>query len=303
MISEFLINKLNEYGDIERNAPLCKHTTFKIGGECACVVYPKNEICLTSIIKILNENKIDFKIFGKGSNILASDDFYDGIIIQLDRYFTDFYFEEDGTCVAQSGTSIILLAHEAMKRSLSGLEFASGIPGTIGGAVFMNAGAYRYDMATIMSEVYLWRDGKCEWVSASELDLSYRHSIFQKERDWIILGAKFQLMLGDQKEIKDLVDSRRKRRIDSQPLNYPCAGSIFRNPSDFPAWKLIEDIGLRGKRIGGAMVSEKHANFIVNVGGATANDVAQLASLIQKEVKEKYDIDLMMEVERFNWHD
>lgn len=296
-----LENKLKEYGDVETQAPLHKHTTFRIGGSCAYLIYPKNEICLTRILEILKEEQIPYKIFGKGSNILVSDDDYDGAVICLDRYFTDFSFEEDGTCVAQSGTSIILLAHEAMKESFSGLEFASGIPGTIGGAIFMNAGAYRSDMSQIVKEVYVWHDEICEWIDANKLDFSYRHSVFQQHRDWIILGAKLQLIQGDQLEIKDLMDSRRKRRMDSQPLNFPCAGSVFRNPDDVPAWKLIEDLGLRGKRIGGAMVSQKHANFIVNAGGATSQDVMELAQLIQKEVKEKFGIELRMEVEMFNW--
>ncbi|MEG0265893.1 MAG: UDP-N-acetylmuramate dehydrogenase [Erysipelotrichaceae bacterium] len=303
MKNEIIINKLKQYGDVDCDVALSKHTTFRIGGICDYMVYPKNEICLTSILKICKEYEIPYKILGKGSNLLASDAAYHGAIISLDRFFTEFYFEEDGTCVAQSGTSIILLAHEAMKRSLSGLEFASGIPGTVGGALFMNAGAYRSDMAAILKEAYVLRDDECVWVSAVDLELSYRHSIFQRERDWIILGGKFQLTLGDQIEIKELVDARRKRRMDSQPLNYPCAGSVFRNPDDVPAWKLIEDIGLRGKQIGGAMISCKHANFIVNVGGATASDVMALIELVQKEIRDKYHIELKLEVEKFNWPD
>ncbi|MEF9962139.1 MAG: UDP-N-acetylmuramate dehydrogenase [Erysipelotrichaceae bacterium] len=301
MKDEMIVDKFKQYGDVECDASLSKHTTFRIGGSCDYMIYPKNEICLTSILEICKEYKIPYKVLGKGSNVLANDHVYHGAVICLDRFFTDFYFEEDGTCVAQAGTSIILLAHEATKRSFSGLEFASGIPGTIGGAVFMNAGAYRSDISAILEAVYVFKEDECCWLKATDLELGYRHSIFQEATNWIILGAKFQLVHGNQIEIKELVDSRRKRRMDSQPLNYPCAGSVFRNPDEVPAWKLIEDIGLRGKRIGGAMVSDKHANFIVNVGGASAKDVMDLIELIQKEVRDKYNIELKLEVEKFNW--
>lgn len=249
--------KLQSYGDVECRVPLSKRTTFRIGGTCKYFIYPKNELCLLRILDILEEEGIPHRIFGKGSNILCSDDDYEGAILCLDRYFTDFFFEEEGSCLVQAGASIIMLAHEAMKKSFSGLEFASGIPGTLGGAVFMNAGAYKSDISQILKEVYILKDRSIVVMRVEELEYAYRHSIFQSHRDWIILGARLQLQLGDQKEIRDLMDSRRKRRMDSQPLDKPCAGSMFRNPKDHQAWQLIEEIGMRGTRIGGAMVSEK----------------------------------------------
>lgn len=294
-------NKLRCYGDVECNVSLAKRTTFRIGGTCRYFIYPKNELCLLRILDILEEAQIPHKIIGKGSNILCSDEEYKGAIICLDRYFTDFYFEDDGSCLVQAGTSIILLAHEAMKNSFSGLEFASGIPGTVGGAVFMNAGAYKSDMSNILQEVYVLKGHTIEVMQVNELDYAYRHSIFQSHPEWIILGARLQLTKGDQKEIRDLMDSRRKRRMESQPLDKPCAGSMFRNPEDYQAWQLIEEIEMRGYRIGGAMVSEKHANFIVNEHDAKASEVAELVELIQKKVKERFDIDLITEVEKFNW--
>lgn len=293
--------KLQAYGDVECNVPLSKRTTFRIGGDCRYYIYPKNELCLLRVLDLLEEASIPHKIFGKGSNILCSDDYYDGAIICLDRYFTDFYFEEEGSCLVQAGTSIILLAHEAMKNSFSGLEFASGIPGTLGGAVFMNAGAYKSDISKIIQEVYVLRDRTILAMKPEELDYQYRHSIFQTHRDWIILGARLQLVKGDQKDIRDLMDSRRKRRMASQPLDKPCAGSMFRNPNEYQAWQLIEEIGMRGKKIGGAMVSDKHANFIVNEDQAKASDVIALVEKIQQEVKDRFDIDLITEVEKFNW--
>lgn len=275
--------------------------SFRIGGCCKYFIYPKSELSLLRILDILEEAHVEVKIFGKGSNILCSDEDYDGAVIDLDRYFTDFYFEEDGTVVVQAGCSTVLLAHEAMKNAFTGLEFASGIPGTIGGAVFMNAGAYKSDFSNILEEVYVLRDGMIVTMKKDDLNYRYRHSDFQLNKDWIIIGARLKLEKGDQKEIRDLMDSRRKRRMDSQPLNKPCAGSMFRNPANAQAWELIEKIGYRGKRVGGAMVSEKHANFIVNEENASASDIHALVEMIQKEVKEQFDIDLITEVEKFNW--
>ena len=239
--------KLQSYGDVECRVPLSKRTTFRIGGTCKYFIYPKNELCLLRILDILEEEGIPHRIFGKGSNILCSDDDYEGAILCLDRYFTDFFFEEEGSCLVQAGASIIVV------------------------------------------------------MRVEELEYAYRHSIFQSHRDWIILGARLQLQLGDQKEIRDLMDSRRKRRMDSQPLDKPCAGSMFRNPKDHQAWQLIEEIGMRGTRIGGAMVSEKHANFIVNEDHARAEDVVQLVEVIQKEVQDRFGVELITEVEKFNW--
>lgn len=289
------------YGDVELNEPLSQHTTFRIGGRCRYFVYPKNEVCCMRILEILKAKNIPVKMFGKGSNILCGDEDYDGAILCLDRYMNNFYFEPNGTCVAQAGCSIILLAHEAMKHSFCGLEFASGIPGTLGGALFMNAGAYRSDMSAIAKEVLVLKGNTCEWMDVNDLEYAYRSSRFQKEPDWVILAARLQLHPGDQKEIRDLMDSRRKRRLDSQPLNKPCAGSMFRNPEHAQAWELIDKLGYRGKRIGGAMVSEKHCNFIINEENASAQDVIDLVNDIQQQIKQKYDLDLQTEVERFNW--
>ena len=180
--------RLQPYADVEMNVALSAHTTFRIGGNCKYFIYPKNELNLLRILDILEEEKIPYRVFGKGSNILCSDEDYDGAIINLDRYFTDFTFEENGECVVQAGASIILLAHEAMKHSLSGLEFASGIPGTIGGAVFMNAGAYKSDISKILKEVYVVKNKNIVTMDVQELEYRYRHSIFQANRDWIIIG-------------------------------------------------------------------------------------------------------------------
>lgn len=298
-----LIERLQPYGDVLCDEPLAKHTTFRIGGNCDYFVYPKNILCFFRILQVLKEEQVPYRIFGKGSNLLCSDDAFHGVILCLDRYFNNFYFEADGTLLAEAGCSIILLAQEAMRRSFTGLEFASGIPGTLGGALYMNAGAYKSEIAQLVKQVLVYRDGRLEWMEREALAYAYRRSIFQSHPHWSILGARLQLEQGDQREIRSLMDARRQRRLDSQPLDKPNCGSVFRNPSAYPAWQLIEEIGYRGKTIGGAMVSDKHANFIVNVGGAKAKEVVQLIEEIQGKVAERYGIDLITEVERFNWKD
>lgn len=293
--------KLERYGDVEEWVSLVTRTTFRVGGKCRYFVYPKNELCLREILRILKENNMQYKIFGKGSNLLCSDDDYDGAILCLDRYLNECYFEEDGTCCVQAGCSLILLAHEAMKRSLRGLEFASGIPGTLGGAVFMNAGAYKSDMASLLQEVSVLKGGQLVPMRVEDLAYRYRHSAFQQHPDWVIVSCRLKLEKGEQKAIRDLMDSRRKRRLVSQPLDKPSAGSTFRNPEGHQAWELIERAGLRGARVGGAMVSTKHSNFIINEDHATASDVLQLIENIQRTVKERFEIELLTEVEKFNW--
>ena len=294
------ISHLNEYCDVLENEPLALNTTYKVGGKARYFVYPKNEIALMRLLKETKENQIKTKIIGKGSNLLVSDDDYDGMVICLDRYFNEVIFEKNKVSV-YAGQSIIYLAHEAMKRGLSGLEFASGIPGTVGGACFMNAGAYKSEMKDVVEAVWVLKEGNCVWMSVEECEFSYRNSIFKRNPDWVILAVRFHLTPKDPLEIKELMDSRRQRRMASQPLDKPSAGSVFKNPEDMPAWKYIEESGLRGKCINGAKVSEKHANFIVNEREARAQDIYDLIELIQKSVYEKFNVFLKAEVECFNW--
>ena len=295
-----LYKELEALAEVEENIPLSKMTTLRIGGVARYVVYPENTLSLQGVMNKLNQNHVPYKVIGKGSNLLCSDEPFDGVIIRLDRYLCNAYFDNEHL-VAEAGCSIIALSYEAMKNELSGLEFASGIPGTVGGVTFMNAGAYKSSMADVIDSVSVYRDGKIEWIQNADCGFSYRTSIFQKHPDWIILAVKMTLQKGDQKEIRELMDSRRERRMNSQPLDKHSAGSIFRNPEEIPAWKLIEGAGFRGKRIGDAVVSEKHVNFIVNENHASAKDFITLVTDVQKAVKDKYDIDLYMEVEKFNW--
>ena len=295
-----LYKELEALAEVEENIPLSKMTTLRIGGVARYVVYPENTLSLQGVMNKLNQNHIPYKVIGKGSNLLCSDEPFDGVIIRLDRHLCNAYFDNEHL-VAEAGCSIIALSYEAMKNELSGLEFASGIPGTVGGVTFMNAGAYKSSMADVIDSVSVYHDGKIEWIQNADCGFSYRTSIFQKHPDWIILAVKMTLQKGDQKEIRELMDSRRERRMNSQPLDKHSAGSIFRNPEEIPAWKLIEGVGFRGKRIGDAVVSEKHVNFIVNENHASAKDFITLVTDVQKAVKDKYDIDLYMEVEKFNW--
>ncbi len=292
--------ELSRYGTAEADQPLSKMTTLRIGGKAKYVIYPENEVSLDSVLRLCEKSGVPYKVIGKGSDLLCSDDPYDGVVIRLDRHFHHFYFDEN-VCTVQAGCSIIALAVQAMKNGLSGLEFASGIPGTVGGAIFMNAGAYKSSMAEILDEVQVLRDGKVEWMKADECEFGYRCSIFQKHPDWSIVGARMTLKPKDPKEISTLMEDRRNRRMASQPLDYPSCGSVFRNPEGMNAWQLIDGIGYRGKRCGDAMVSDKHCNFILNMGTATAEDYLKLCHEIQDKVEEKYQVRLHMEMEMFNW--
>lgn len=292
--------ELEQYGEVYENVPFKTMTTLRIGGNARYVVYPKTTLALTQIVREINDAGLPYKVIGKGSNLLCSDQDYPGVVIRLDRTFCDFYFDHE-ECYAEAGCSIIAIAYETIKHSLTGLEFASGIPGTVGGVTFMNAGAYKCSMADIIAEIFVYRDGKCEWLKNEECDFSYRYSIFHQHQDWVILAVRLKLQKSDQKEVRELIENRRERRMSAQPLDYPSAGSVFRNTPNRPAWQYIEELGWRGKRIGDAMVSEKHVNFIVNAGEASAADFMELVKEIQHSVKEHYDEELIMEVEKFNW--
>lgn len=295
-----LYEELSKIADTERDIPFSKMTTLRIGGNAKYVVYPKNEIALDHIMTLIQEYGVPYKVIGKGSNLLCGDEEFPGVVIRLDRYFIESYFQ-DTYLTAQAGCSIVTLSYEAMQKGLSGLEFASGIPATVGGVTYMNAGAYKSSMSDVIDQVLVYRDHKTEWIPKEECNFAYRKSIFQEHPDWFVLAVRMKLTPGDPEEIRDLMENRKQRRMDSQPLDKPSAGSVFRNPEDVPAWKLIEGTGYRGKRIGGAMVSEKHVNFIVNEEDAKAEDFYQLVQEIQKDVLDKYGIELCMEVEIFNW--
>ena len=291
---------LSGLGEAQKDVPLSTMTTLRIGGVSAVVFYPETLVGLDLAIRFLNRENIPFKLIGKGSDILASDERYEGVITRLDKHFHTVYFCEN-EMISEAGSSIVGLANQAMKQGLSGLEFASGIPGTLGGGIFMNAGAYKSSFAAIVKEVLVYRNGGFDWLSNEECEFSYIETVFGKHPDWIIVAARMELEPKDPAEISKLMEDRRQRRIASQPLEYPSCGSVFRNPEGMNAWQLIDGIGYRGKKHGGATVSSKHCNFIVNEDHATAAEYMELVNEIIDKVKEKYDVDLVTEMEKFNW--
>lgn len=295
-----LIEFLNSLGNVKENVSIKTITSFKIGGISKFVFYPNSINSLKESIIFLNDNKVDFKVWGMGSNILASDNDYDGVIIKLDQMLNNLQIDENIVTV-DAGVSLIALAYKTCLLGLSGFEYATGIPGSVGGALYMNAGAYKHDTYEILNRVYVLKNNDFVWMNKDEIQFSYRHTSFCENKDWIILKAEFILKMGDISEIERIVNDRKQRRTQSQPLNYPSAGSVFRNPTNISAWQVIDDIGLRGKQIGGAMFSTIHSNFIINVDHAKSNDVYELIQLAIRLSKEKLNIDLVPEVEFFNW--
>ena len=299
--------KSQNIGKYETNVFISKYTTYKVGGVASFLVYPKNIEKLVLLIKLIiadstvtNIPDIKFKILGNGSNVLFSDKKYDGVLIKLTE-FDDLEIIGNRIRVG-AGYSLMKLSRFALKNSLTGLEFASGIPGTVGGAVFMNAGAYKSDMGYVVRSVkVLTPDYRIIQLENKELNFHYRTSFFKTHPDYICLEATISLMHGDKAKIEEVIKSRLKRRLESQPLNYPSAGSVFRNPTGMFAGELIEKAGLKGLKKGGAMISDKHANFVVNTGNASSSDIKELIDYAKNKVKENYNVEMLVEQEFVNW--
>lgn len=287
-------------GKILTDVSLKQYTTYKVGGIARVMVYPESIDKLVYLIKLLKANNIKFIVLGFGSNVLFSDSIYDGVIIKLDE-LNQIEFKRDKV-IAGAGASLMKVALMSVRKGLSGLEFATGIPGSIGGAVYMNAGAYKSDMGYVVTKIkVLTPKLRVITMVNKELDFHYRTSFLKKHPDYICLEATIKLRKGNKEEIEELVRERKNRRIESQPLEYPSAGSVFRNPEGMFAGKLIEDLGYKGLVKGGAKISEKHANFIINFQNAKAQDIKELIEFIQEEVKEKYNVELKVEQEFKNW--
>lgn len=294
------IEKAN-VGKVEAGVSLSKMTTYNVGGKASCIVYPKSIRSLVKLLKILKSYNVKFKVLGNGSNVLFSDKAYNGVIIKLNE-FSDVEFIGRNKVKVGAGYSLMKLSLLTAKKGLTGLEFASGIPGTVGGAIFMNAGAYKSDMGYVVKEVkVLTPDFKVITLENKELNFRYRTSFLQKNPGYICLEATISLAKGEKSAIEAVIKERRKRRIEAQPLEFPSAGSVFRNPEGNFAGKLIEDLGFKGKEKGGAKVSEKHANFIVNYNKATASDIKGLIEEVQEAVYNEYNIKLKIEQEFVNW--
>ena len=288
-------------GKIERNVSLDKYTTYRVGGVCDALVYPKDVSCLRKLLSVLKQNNIPFKVVGYGSNLLFSSKRYSGVIIRLDE-FNDLEYLTPYKIRVGAGYSLVKLSMQVAKKGLAGLEFATGIPGTVGGAVFMNAGAYKSDMGYIVQTVtVLTPDLRIIKLENKEMNFHYRSSFLQTHPGYICLEVVIRLDKGNKSILEDVIKDRRKRRMESQPLNYPSAGSVFRNPEGMYAGELIEKLGLKGYTIGGAKVSEKHANFIINYNHATGEDIKQLIEYVREKVREEYQVDLKVEQEFVNW--
>lgn len=281
--------------NVRLHEPMKKHTTFRIGGPADYYLCPHSTEELQKILQICRENKLEFFILGNGSNLLVSDKGYRGVVIQLWKNFSDIE-TEDNTITVKAGALLSKVAAEALEESLTGMEFASGIPGTMGGAVMMNAGAYGGEMKDIIREVtVLTREGELLTLSKEEMNFGYRTSVV-KEKGYVVISAELQLRKGDREEIRKVMDELKERRVTKQPLDMPSAGSTFKRPEGYFAGKLIMDAGLRGFSVGGAQISEKHCGFVVNKGDATAADVLGLIKEVQKRVQEKFGVALEPEV-------
>lgn len=272
-----------------------KHTTFRIGGPADVFAVPDTEEKAARIISICRENHVPFYVLGNGSNLLVSDEGYRGVIVQIYKNLSGITAEGDILTV-QAGAMLSVAAKRALALSLTGLEFASGIPGTVGGAVMMNAGAYGGEMKdVILSATVLEQDGTVREVSAEELEFGYRKSAVLKY-GWIVLGAKFRLRPGNAEEIRARMEELKEMRVSKQPLDLPSAGSTFKRPEGYFAGKLIMDAGLRGFTVGGAQVSKKHCGFVVNTGNATAADVRRLIAEVSERVEKQFGVRLEPEI-------
>lgn len=276
--------------------PMSKHTTFRIGGPADIYVEPSYKQMVPLLHFLKNEN-VPYMVIGNGSNLLVSDDGIEGVVVAVGKAMADISIDEDSCqVIAEAGAMLSSVANRCAAAGLTGLEFASGIPGTIGGAVYMNAGAYGGEMKDVLTSVEILDEaGEVREVSVEALDLSYRHSILM-EKGGIVISAKLKLAKGNVDEIKATIDDIRQKRIEKQPLNFPSAGSTFKRPEGYFAGKLIDDAGLRGYTVGDAQVSEKHCGFVINRGNATAAQVLKLMSDVDKKVFEEFGVHLVPEV-------
>lgn len=284
-------------GVVKQNEPLLQYTTMKIGGPADLFIEPSSVESLKKVMDIIKAHNIKWRAIGRGSNLLVSDKGIEGAVIRLGADLGEVEINGDEV-KAGGGYSLVSLATMISKKGLSGLEFASGIPGSVGGAVYMNAGAHGSDISKILTKAHiLFEDGSIEWLSNEEMEFSYRTSVLQNKRPGIVVEAVFKLTLGDRSEIVKVMQKNKDYRKETQPWNFPCAGSIFRNPLPNFAGKLIEDAGLKGYSIGGAKISEMHGNFIVNAGNATAQDVLDVIQHVKDTIFDLYQIKMETEVE------
>ena len=289
-------------GTVLTEEPMSRHTSFQIGGPAEIFVQPATGDEVRQAICLAKEEQIPFFVVGNGSNLLVSDDGFRGMIVQIGRNLQEISVE-DNVIYAQAGALLSRVARTALEHGLTGMEFAAGIPGSLGGAVAMNAGAYGGEMKDILTDAeVLTPDGEIKILSLEELDLSYRHSCIFDE-DYIVLSVHLQLEQGDTTVIRNRMDELARARREKQPLEYPSAGSTFKRPEGYFAGALIQDAGLKGYTVGGAQVSEKHSGFVINRGGATAEEVLFLIKQVQKKVKSRFGVTMEPEVRMVGFTD
>ena len=293
---------LEEYATIEEHVSLKKYNTYRINGTAKYLVFPNSITDLSNVIKVLKENDVKYYILGNGSNIVINDREYDGAVIKLDKLNGIEVNPEKHMAYAEAGAMLPKLSQESIDKGLTGLEFAISIPGTIGGSVYGNAGAYNSCILDYVESVtVLDENGDVRVIEHEDITYGYRYSMFKEQKNLIILGAKFFLKEGDKESSLEIIEDRRQRRVATQPLEYPSAGSVFRNPEGDFAGRLIESCNLKGYKIGGAEVSEKHANFIINSNNASGEDIYKLIKYVHSTVLEKTNVDLVIEQEFIDW--
>lgn len=294
-----LYQKLNEELPdlvLRRNEPMARHTTFRVGGPAALMALPSREDQLAAILRLAHQEGVQPFFLGRGSNLLVADEGVEMFLLKLTGGLTRLDRREENGLYVGSGVTLAQAASFAAEQGLSGLEFAHGIPGTLGGGVFMNAGAYDGEMAQVLQWVdCLDQEGQSHRLSGAELELGYRHSVFSR-RPWLITGAALNLTPGEPQQIRETMAELAQRRRSKQPLEYASAGSTFKRPAGHFAGGLIEQCGLKGTAVGGAQVSEKHAGFVINTGGATCRDILALIRLVRDTVRRETGVELEPEV-------
>lgn len=277
--------------------PMDRHTTFRVGGPADFFVTPANEEQVRDTVLLLEKENVPYYVMGNGSNLLVGDKGFRGVIIQIAKKMNQIRVDGE-TIYAQSGALLSRVAAQALANGLTGFEFASGIPGTLGGAVMMNAGAYGGEMKQVLANAYvLTKVGEIRVIPADLMELGYRTSIFSKNQD-IVLSAELKLERGNEENIRNYMEELKEKRVSKQPLEYPSAGSTFKRPEGYFAGKLIQDAGLRGFQVGGAQVSEKHCGFVINRNQATAADILSLMEQVADKVEAQFGVRLEPEVKR-----
>ena len=280
---------------ISFNAPLKDLTTMRVGGNAACLIEADSEDTVRTALSLSKEHALPFLVIGNGSNMIISDQGFPGVVLHISKKMAVITCT-DHCITAQAGAMLPAVSRLAADNSLTGLEFAAGIPGSVGGAVVMNAGAYGGEMKQVLQSVTIYADGAIQTLPVDALELSYRHSIFMDHPDWIVLSATFKLTKGDHEQIIAQMSDLNARRREKQPLQYPSSGSFFKRPEGHFAGALIERANLKGFTIGGAQVSQLHAGFVINIGNATADDIYQLMKHVQKTVFDIFSVELHPEV-------